>query len=56
MSDEEEDEGVEENESPPEREMTPPIPEWILGAGQRSSLTGYARRKGGLGAVGEEGS
>jgi hypothetical protein len=41
--------------SPPEREMTPPIPDWILTAGSRSSLTGYARRKGlvGLGPVGE---
>lgn len=39
-----------------EREMTPPIPEWILGAGSRSSMTVYTRRKGaggGLGAVGE---
>lgn len=43
--------------SPPEREMTPPIPDWILGAGPRNSLTGYTRRKGlvGLGPVGEAG-
>jgi hypothetical protein len=41
--------------SPPEREMTPPIPDWILGAGPRNSLSGYSRRKGlvGLGSVGE---
>ncbi len=41
--------------SPPEREMTPPIPDWILGAGPRNSLTGYSRRKGlvGLGPLGE---
>jgi hypothetical protein len=41
--------------SPPEREMTPPIPDWILGAGPRNSLSGYSRRKGlvGLGPVGE---
>jgi hypothetical protein len=41
--------------SPPEREMTPPIPDWILGAGPRNSLTGYSRRKGlvGLDPLGE---
>jgi hypothetical protein len=41
--------------SPPEREMTPPIPDWILGAGPRNSLSGYSRRKGliGLGPLGE---
>lgn len=41
--------------SPPEREMTPPIPDWILGAGPRNSFSGYSRRKGivGLGPVGE---
>lgn len=27
------------------REMTPPIPEWILGAGQRTSFHGYSKRK-----------
>ncbi|KAM0324379.1 hypothetical protein ACHAQA_008160 [Verticillium albo-atrum] len=32
-------------ESPSERKMTPPIPEWILTAGSRSSLTGYQSRK-----------
>jgi hypothetical protein len=41
--------------SPPERAMTPPIPDWIMGAGARNSLTGYSRRKvaPGLGPVGE---
>ncbi|KAI9746418.1 MAG: hypothetical protein M1818_000131 [Claussenomyces sp. TS43310] len=41
--------------SPPGREMTPPIPDWILGAGFRTSLNGYSCRKGGPGlrAVGE---
>jgi hypothetical protein len=28
-----------------ERKMTPPIPDWILSAGARSSLTGYNSRK-----------
>jgi hypothetical protein len=28
-----------------ERKMTPPIPEWILTAGSRSSLTVYNSRK-----------
>jgi len=28
-----------------ERAMTPPIPDWILGAGQRTSMHGYAKRK-----------
>jgi hypothetical protein len=33
-------------EEGPERKMTPPIPDWILAAGQRASLTQYhARRK-----------
>jgi hypothetical protein len=41
------------SEDVPEREMTPPIPEWVLGAGPRSSMTGYTRRKG-LDVVGEE--
>jgi hypothetical protein len=40
-------------EEPPEREMTPPIPEWILGVGRRGSMTGYARRKGPLVPVSE---
>ncbi|KAL1843676.1 hypothetical protein VTJ49DRAFT_376 [Mycothermus thermophilus] len=31
--------------APTERKMTPPIPEWILAAGQRTSLTAYHRRK-----------
>lgn len=30
---------------PGERKMTPPIPEWILSAGSRTSLTGYNSRK-----------
>lgn len=42
-------EDVEENGSSiqpvSERTMTPPIPEWVLGAGPRSSLTGYNTRK-----------
>ena len=29
-----------------ERKLTPPIPEWILSAGARSSLSDYSRRKG----------
>lgn len=28
-----------------ERPITPPIPEWVLGAGSRSSWTGYNSRK-----------
>lgn len=28
-----------------ERKMTPPIPEWILSAGARTSLSGYQSRK-----------
>jgi hypothetical protein len=42
--------------SPPEREMTPPIPDWVMGAGPRSSMAGYTRRKDpvvGLNSVGE---
>ncbi|KAJ0161851.1 hypothetical protein CTA2_5485 [Colletotrichum tanaceti] len=35
----------EEDEAPGERQMTPPIPEWILCAGTRTSLTGYQSRK-----------
>ncbi|KFY42577.1 hypothetical protein V495_04446 [Pseudogymnoascus sp. VKM F-4514 (FW-929)] len=34
-----------------ERGMTPPIPEWILGAGQRTSFHGYAKRKSDKGEV-----
>lgn len=30
---------------PGERKMTPPIPEWILSAGSRTSLSGYNSRK-----------
>ena len=38
-----------------ERQLTPPIPEWILsGAPPRNSMSGYSRRKGvGLDKVGE---
>ena len=28
-----------------ERKMTPPIPDWILSAGSRTSLSGYQGRK-----------
>jgi hypothetical protein len=41
-----------------ERKMTPPIPDWIMTAGMRSSMTGYNSRKKtqmGLGKVGEDG-
>ncbi|KAL2270313.1 hypothetical protein VTJ83DRAFT_2497 [Remersonia thermophila] len=45
----EEDEGVVgtpgQGQDPAERKMTPPIPEWILAAGQRTSLTAYQRRR-----------
>ena len=34
-----------------DREMTPPIPQWILGAGQRTSFHGYAKRKSDKGEV-----
>jgi len=39
-----------------ERTLTPPIPDWILSAGPRSSMSGYNSRKKtqtGLGIVGE---
>ncbi|EFQ27085.1 hypothetical protein CGRA01v4_07608 [Colletotrichum graminicola] len=35
----------EEDEALGERQMTPPIPEWILTAGSRTSLSGYQSRK-----------
>ncbi|KAK2003660.1 hypothetical protein LX36DRAFT_79205 [Colletotrichum falcatum] len=35
----------EEDEALGERQMTPPIPEWILTAGARTSLSGYQSRK-----------
>ncbi|KAJ0344217.1 hypothetical protein COL154_010588 [Colletotrichum chrysophilum] len=35
----------EELDDPNERQMTPPIPEWILTAGARTSLNGYHSRK-----------
>ncbi|KAI9653430.1 MAG: hypothetical protein M1829_001307 [Trizodia sp. TS-e1964] len=31
--------------TPPSREITPPIPDFILSAGQRSSLVGYGKRR-----------
>lgn len=37
-----------------ERKMTPPIPDWILTAGSRSSLTGYHSRKAGTPGSGSE--
>lgn len=52
--DREERERLEEGGS--ERTLTPPIPEWILGAGARSSMLGYNSRKKtqvGLNKVGE---
>lgn len=39
------DESIEELEEVPEREITPPIPEYILNAGSRTSLHGYQARK-----------
>lgn len=51
-------EGTETDEkttvSLPEREMTPPIPDWVLDSSPRSSFNGYSRRKPGpsLNAVG----
>jgi hypothetical protein len=36
---------VEEGEPMTERKMTPPIPDWILSAGSRMSLSGYQTRK-----------
>lgn len=52
---EEDDEDSGRSSSPIEREMTPPIPEWVMGAGPRNSMSGYSRRKvlAGLGPVGE---
>ncbi|KAI9818546.1 MAG: hypothetical protein M1827_000605 [Pycnora praestabilis] len=41
--------------TPPSREMTPPIPDFILSAGSRSSLVGYGKRKASLRIAGEEG-
>ncbi|OLN96807.1 hypothetical protein CCHL11_02266 [Colletotrichum chlorophyti] len=35
----------EEDEGVAERQMTPPIPEWILTAGSRTSMNGYQSRK-----------
>lgn len=39
------DESIEELEEVPEREITPPIPDYILNAGSRTSLHGYQTRK-----------
>ncbi|KFY22993.1 hypothetical protein V491_02674, partial [Pseudogymnoascus sp. VKM F-3775] len=36
---------VESSPAGGDRGMTPPIPEWILGAGQRTSFHGYSKRK-----------
>ncbi|CAM1505498.1 Fc.00g111350.m01.CDS01 [Cosmosporella sp. VM-42] len=36
---------AEEEPATEERTMTPPIPDWVMGAGPRSSLTGYNSRK-----------
>jgi hypothetical protein len=56
----EESEGVEGNGSArgrtkelllEERKMTPPIPDWVLGAGHRGSLVGYQKRKEGAGTA-----
>jgi hypothetical protein len=51
--DKEEGEQLDDNGS--ERTLTPPIPDWVLGAGPRSSMAGYNRKKTqtGLGIVGE---
>ena len=38
-----------------DRGMTPPIPEWVLGAGQRTSFHGYSKRKSDKGEVTGEG-
>ena len=53
--DEEEKEGKEKGECRAERQLTPPIPEWILsGAPARNSMSAYSRRKPAeLGKVGE---
>jgi hypothetical protein len=42
---EEEDEEEAEKKADSERTMTPPIPDWILSAGSRKSLTGYLGRR-----------
>lgn len=36
---------LDEQEEPEERKMTPPIPDWIMSAGARTSLNGYQIRK-----------
>jgi hypothetical protein len=38
-------EGIFEALTPTERKMTPPIPDWILSAGSRTSLVGYNSRR-----------
>ncbi|KAH7162559.1 hypothetical protein B0J13DRAFT_517814 [Dactylonectria estremocensis] len=45
ITEEETDVETEPTPTPSERTMTPPIPEWVLGAGTRSSWTGYNTRK-----------
>lgn len=42
---------VESSPAGGDRGMTPPIPEWILGAGQRTSFHGYSKRKSDKGEV-----
>ncbi|TPX14293.1 uncharacterized protein E0L32_005489 [Thyridium curvatum] len=42
---EEAEEEEEEQKQESERKMTPPIPDWILSAGSRTSLSGYHSRK-----------
>jgi len=37
-----------------ERKMTPPIPDWILSAGSRTSLSGYHSRK--IRSAGDDGT
>ncbi|KAF7532338.1 hypothetical protein G7Z17_g13651 [Cylindrodendrum hubeiense] len=45
ITEEESDTETEPTPTPSERSMTPPIPEWVMGAGTRSSWTGYNSRK-----------
>jgi hypothetical protein len=42
IKEEKEEDGQDEDDSV--RKMTPPIPDWIMSAGSRSSLNGYKRR------------
>lgn len=45
VTEEETDVETEPTPTPSERTMTPPIPEWVLGAGTRTSWSGYNSRK-----------